>query len=175
MSVKDSFNFSKYTTINYSIFTSEKISEESSYKTVNSSFSEKNETFTCKKDCLDSNRTYNKSTTQHSSLITQDDSDESDEDIELQKAIPEWSKKDYVIQRANHQAFSQINFTKLFSVASSDNQISLDDVFKIKKKRFNQRTSSANWNIPPIWENDSGNGEMSYMVLKNRIDNSELN
>jgi len=48
-------------------------------------------------------------------------------------------------------------------------------VFKIKKKRFNQRTSSANWNIPPIWENDSGNGEMSYMVLKNRIDNSELN
>lgn len=69
---------------------------------MNSSFNEKNETLICQKDCFDPNRTYNKPSTEHLSLITQDDSDESDEDIELQKAIPEWASRDNFIQRANH-------------------------------------------------------------------------
>ena len=52
------------------------------------------------------------------------------------------------------------------------NHISLDNVFKIKKKRFNQRTSSADWTATP--RNGAGglNGEMSYLALKTYL-NSE--
>jgi hypothetical protein len=103
-------------------------------------------------------------------LLTNDDY--SDDENNLEKPIPEWAKRVHILNKANYQAVKQINFTRLFS-AAMPNHISLDNVFKIKKKRFNQRTSSADWTATP--RNGCGgglNGEMSYLALKTYL-NSE--
>lgn len=116
------------------------------------------------------NITYDKPSNQLTSLITLDESEETDDEeiYNTDKPIPEWAKKSEITRTAQKQALKQINFTRLFS-AVNDDEVNLEDVFKIKKKRFNQRTSSANWNTNMMLDNH----EMSYIKLKKDL-NAEM-
>ena len=55
------------------------------------------------------------------------------------------------------------NYTKVFREASNC-EIKLDEIFRIKRKKFTERSSSANWSSPPIWRTGI-NGEESFRKL----------
>lgn len=116
-----------------------------------------------------SNITFDKSSScQLTSLITLDESEETDEDeYSIDKPIPEWSKLQYITSKALKQSLTQLNFSKIFKSANY-NEINLEEIFRVKKKRFNKRTSSANWNSHLVYNTN----EMSYMLLKKEL-NSE--
>jgi hypothetical protein len=90
--------------------------------------------------------------------------DETDDEEEPSKPIPAWAKDPILINTAISQNHRMINFTKLFK-ASSQNEIDLHAIFKIKRKKFDERSSSANWSTPPIWLTNGINGNESFRQL----------
>ena len=90
--------------------------------------------------------------------------DDTDDDEEPSKPIPEWAKGELLIKKALIQCYKGINYTKLFK-ASSQNEIILENIFKIKRKKFTERSSSANWNSPPVWRTNGLNGDESFRQL----------
>jgi inner centromere protein len=76
--------------------------------------------------------------------------DETDDEDEPNKPVPEWAKGSLILERVIKQQKNCINFTQLFK-ASSQYDIQLDQIFKIPRTRFYHRSSSAIWNSPPVW------------------------
>jgi hypothetical protein len=89
--------------------------------------------------------------------------DETDDDEEPSKQVPQWARE--VLPKARQQALNKINFTQLFK-STSQNEIILDNIFKVKRKKFCQRSSSANWDTPSIWKTGI-NGNESFRQLHN--------
>jgi len=90
--------------------------------------------------------------------------DETDDDEQPSKPIPLWAKNPQLTQKAKHQSLKMINFTKLFQ-SSSNYNIVLEDIFKIKRKNFTERSSSANWSSPPVWKTNGITGNESFRRL----------
>lgn len=90
--------------------------------------------------------------------------DETDDEEQPRKPIPLWAKNPQLVQKAQYQAMKMINFTRLFQ-SSSSSEIVLEDIFKIKRKNFTERSSSANWNSPPVWRTNGLTGNESFRCL----------
>lgn len=91
--------------------------------------------------------------------------DETDDDEEPSKPVPDWARDPKLVEKVKRQAFSMFNFTRLYK-AASQSEIILEDIFKIRRKKFNERSSSANWNSSPIWKGNGINGEESFWQFK---------
>lgn len=91
--------------------------------------------------------------------------DETDDEDEPSKPVPEWAKDYNLMPRIKAQAMLCVNFTKLFKATAND-KIELEDVFKIKKSRFFFRSSSAEWTTAPVWQTGGLNGNESFRKLK---------
>ena len=91
-------------------------------------------------------------------------SDETDDEEQPSKPIPLWAKNPQLQVKAQGQAYKLINFTKLFQ-SSSNYNIVLEDIFKIKRKNFTERSSSAIWNSPPVWRTGGLTGDESFKRL----------
>ena len=87
---------------------------------------------------------------QNYSISDLNSSDETDDEDMPSKPIPDWATNSKLTRTALAQSKKCINFTQVFRSTLKENVI-LEDVFSIKKKHFNLRTSSANWNSPPVW------------------------
>lgn len=90
--------------------------------------------------------------------------DETDDDEQPSKPIPLWAKNPQLTQKAKFQGLKMINFTKLFQ-ASSNYNVVLEDIFKIKRRNFTERSSSANWSSPPVWKTNGITGNESFRRL----------
>ena len=87
--------------------------------------------------------------------------DDTDDDEDPSKPIPAWAKDPLLGQASRAQSYKFINYTKLFK-AACQNEINLDEIFKYKRKKFNERSSSANWSSPPVWRTNGISGEESF-------------
>ena len=87
--------------------------------------------------------------------------DDTDDEEDPSKPIPAWAKDPLLSKAAKGQSFKFINYTKLFK-AACQNDINLDEIFKYKRKKFNERSSSANWSSPPVWRTNGISGEESF-------------
>lgn len=76
--------------------------------------------------------------------------DETDDEEDPSKPIPEWARDVNIQRKAREQCLACYNYTKIFKSASN-HEIKLDEIFRTKRKKFNERSSSANWSSPPIW------------------------
>jgi hypothetical protein len=89
--------------------------------------------------------------------------DETDDEEDPSKPIPLWAKEPHIQLKAKEQCLRTINYTKIFRT-SSITEIKLEEIFKTRRKKFNERSSSANWTTPPIWATGI-NGEESFRKL----------
>ena len=87
--------------------------------------------------------------------------DETDDEDDPSKPIPSWATEPNLRDHAQQQFTHIINYTKLFR-ASSQAEIDLEQIFKIKRKKFNERSSSACWASPPVWKGEGLNGDESF-------------
>lgn len=89
--------------------------------------------------------------------------DETDDEEEPSKPIPVWAQSNNITRTSKNQNHNFINFTKLFKAASR-HDVNLEEIFKIKRKKFTERSSSANWSSPPVWSTGL-NGNESFRKL----------
>ena len=89
--------------------------------------------------------------------------DETDDDEEPAKPIPLWAQDQNLIRQTVAQNKNFVNFTKIFR-ATSHAEVDLTSIFKIKRPKFTERSSSANWTTPPVWSTGI-NGDESFWVL----------
>lgn len=87
--------------------------------------------------------------------------DETDDEDEPNKTIPEWANFELVTRNVVQQSKGFVNFTKLFK-GSSENEVDLGEIFTIQRNRFNARTSSARWECPPVWQTEGIKGDESF-------------
>ena len=93
--------------------------------------------------------------------------DETDDEEEPRKPIPEWARDEHVKATAMRQARRLVHFTRLFKQCAQD-EIVLENIFQIKKRTFQQRSSSADWSSPPVWRtNGLGLGDHSFRRAHN--------
>lgn len=91
--------------------------------------------------------------------------DDTDDDEEPSKPIPAWAVQSNLVAKVKAQNHSMVNFTRLFKSASQA-EINLEQIFKTRRKKFTERSSSANWNCPPVWNGSGITGEESFRCLK---------
>lgn len=91
--------------------------------------------------------------------------DETDDDEQPNKPIPQWAKNPALMNKVKYQGLMMINFTKLFR-SSANSNIVLEDIFKIKRKNFTERSSSAFWSSPPVWRTNGLTGDESFRRMK---------
>ena len=89
--------------------------------------------------------------------------DETDDDEEPSKPLPLWAKEPFISAKA--QSCKMINFTRLFKGASNY-EVDLEGIFKVKRKKFTERSSSAIWETPPVWASSGLNGEESFYRVR---------
>ena len=86
--------------------------------------------------------------------------DETDDEEQPNKPIPMWAKDVIILESSLKQAHSYVHFTNLFKAATTA-EINLEQIFKTKKQKYCQRSSSAIWKSPPVWRNGL-NGDESF-------------
>jgi len=91
--------------------------------------------------------------------------DETDDEEEPSKPLPSWAKEPFISDKAKAQSHKTINFTRLFKSASNY-EVDLEEIFKIKRKKFTERSSSAIWETPPVWATSGLNGEESFYRVR---------
>jgi len=87
--------------------------------------------------------------------------DETDDEDEPNKPVPSWAKEPYLSQKAQTQSSLMVNFTRLFR-SSCQQEVILENIFRVKRKKFTERSSSANWSSPPLWRTNGLTGEESF-------------
>ena len=97
-----------------------------------------------------------------SGLGSEDDTDDEDDPS---KPIPEWARDPQLIRKVQAHAISMFNFTKVFK-AASQSEVNLENIFKTRRKKFTERSSSANWDSTPIWKSNGISGEESFWQFK---------
>ena len=91
--------------------------------------------------------------------------DETDDEEEPSKPLPMWAKEPFLMDKAKAQNTKMINFTRLFKGASKY-EVNLEDIFKTKRKKFTERSSSAIWETPPVWATSGLTGEESFYRVR---------
>ena len=79
----------------------------------------------------------------------------------IDKPVPSWAKEPYLSQKAQTQSSLMVNFTRLFR-SSCQQEVILENIFRVKRKKFTERSSSANWSSPPLWRTNGLTGEESF-------------
>jgi transposase-like protein len=77
-------------------------------------------------------------------------SDKTDDEDMPSKPIPDWATNSNLTRTALAQAKKCLNYTQVFPNTLKENVV-MEDVFSIKKEHFKLRTSSAEWDSPPVW------------------------
>nr|CAH0103398.1 unnamed protein product [Daphnia galeata] len=75
--------------------------------------------------------------------------DSTDDDTRPKKSIPTWARSVNLKVALNEQANKDIDTESLFPAEVFLREPDLNEIFKIKRDRFDKRTSSAIWKTPP--------------------------
>jgi hypothetical protein len=77
--------------------------------------------------------------------------DDTDDEEEPSKPLPIWAKEPFLSDKARAQSLKMLNYTKIFK-SSSNYEVNLEQIFKNKRKKYTDRSSSAIWDQPPVWD-----------------------
>jgi len=79
------------------------------------------------------------------------------------KPIPLWAANVLIEKTAKDQSHKMINYTQIFK-AGWANEVDLNEIFGVKRKKFAKRSSSGEWTTPTIWQTGL-DGNESFRAL----------